>query len=114
MSGLISDRFSEKYGQYLLTSVPGTVYYIPNFITKDEVLELLERVYNAPKPKWKNLSNRRLQNWGGLPHPKGSSLVHRYIQHLDRFALDVFHTFIPIKSSWHESPVISNEIYTPH
>lgn len=55
-------------------SVPETVYYIPNFLTKDDVVMLLEKVYNVPKPKWKNLNNRRLQNWGGLPHPKGMVL----------------------------------------
>ncbi|TRZ01478.1 hypothetical protein DNTS_031892, partial [Danionella cerebrum] len=28
-------------------------------------------VYRAPKPKWTQLSGRRLQNWGGLPNHKG-------------------------------------------
>ncbi|XP_022096666.1 alpha-ketoglutarate-dependent dioxygenase alkB homolog 6-like [Acanthaster planci] len=57
--------------QYRVPKAPDTVYYIPNFISKEEEKYLTQQVYGAPKPKWKQLSNRRLQNWGGLPHPKG-------------------------------------------
>ena len=56
---------------HLVTSSPPHAYYVPDFITEDEESVLLESVYNSPKPKWTQLSNRRLQNWGGLPHPKG-------------------------------------------
>eukprot|EP01147_Barroeca_monosierra_P001637 gene1637-4771_t len=57
-------------GQYL---VPGLdqVIYIPNFVTESEAEEMWNHVYSAPKQKWVQLSNRRLQNWGGLPSTKG-------------------------------------------
>lgn len=56
---------------FRITQAPPTVYYFPNFITESEETLLLQQVYSAPKPKWVHLSGRKLQNWGGLPHPRG-------------------------------------------
>lgn len=33
-------------------------------------------VYSAPKPKWSQLSNRRLLNYGGIPHENGMIAEH--------------------------------------
>ncbi|GFU55832.1 uncharacterized protein TNCV_2255251 [Trichonephila clavipes] len=45
------------------TLLPDSAYYLPNFITSYEETQFLEKIYSSPKPKWKTLSNRRLQNW---------------------------------------------------
>ncbi|XP_016142303.1 alpha-ketoglutarate-dependent dioxygenase alkB homolog 6-like [Sinocyclocheilus grahami] len=55
----------------IVKEAPPTIYYVPNFITEAEEEYLLQQVCRAPKPKWTQLSGRRLQNWGGLPNPKG-------------------------------------------
>ncbi|KAG8237252.1 hypothetical protein J437_LFUL011280 [Ladona fulva] len=57
--------------KFKLQKAPATIYYIPNFVNDEEEKLLLNKIYNVPKPKWTQLSNRRLQNWGGIPHPKG-------------------------------------------
>ncbi|KAH8028436.1 hypothetical protein HPB51_016887 [Rhipicephalus microplus] len=57
--------------KFRVASLPDSVYYVPNFITDFEEKCLHDKVYDAPKPKWVQLAHRRLQNWGGLPHPKG-------------------------------------------
>nr|XP_057937230.1 alpha-ketoglutarate-dependent dioxygenase alkB homolog 6 [Doryrhamphus excisus]XP_057937231.1 alpha-ketoglutarate-dependent dioxygenase alkB homolog 6 [Doryrhamphus excisus] len=62
---------SEELKQFVVHGAPSTVYYIPNFISEDEESYLLQQIYKSPIPKWTQLSGRRLQNWGGLPHPKG-------------------------------------------
>ncbi|CAB1352320.1 unnamed protein product [Coregonus sp. 'balchen'] len=54
----------EDLERYVVKDAPPTVYYIPDFITEDEEAHLLQQVYKAPKTKWTQLSNRRLQNWG--------------------------------------------------
>ncbi|XP_036602357.1 alpha-ketoglutarate-dependent dioxygenase alkB homolog 6 isoform X2 [Trichosurus vulpecula] len=56
---------------FRVEQVPPIIYYVPDFISEQEEIQLLRQVYEAPKPKWTQLSGRKLQNWGGLPHPKG-------------------------------------------
>lgn len=46
--------------EFKVKSAPNSVYYIKNFITDDEEENLKTHIYNAPKPKWTNLSNRQV------------------------------------------------------
>ena len=55
---------------FKLEKAPDTVFCIPNFVTEQEEENTLRNIHKVPKPKWRNLLNRRLQNWGGLPKPK--------------------------------------------
>ena len=55
---------------YQIKNIPESAYYIPNFITEQEEEHLLKEIYKTSSIKWTQLSNRRLQNWGGVPHPK--------------------------------------------
>ncbi|XP_057667245.1 alpha-ketoglutarate-dependent dioxygenase alkB homolog 6 [Diorhabda carinulata] len=57
--------------KFKVSGAPPTIYYIPNFITANENANIIKNVYSVPKPKWTNLSNRRLQDYGGVPHEKG-------------------------------------------
>lgn len=55
----------------MLFQCPETVIYIRNFITSEEEHHILRHVEQAPKPKWTQLSRRRLLNYGGVPHKNG-------------------------------------------
>ncbi|XP_037542204.1 alpha-ketoglutarate-dependent dioxygenase alkB homolog 6 [Nematolebias whitei] len=61
----------EELKQFVVKDASQTAYYIPDFISEEEESYLLQEVYKSPKTKWTQLSGRRLQNWGGSPHPKG-------------------------------------------
>lgn len=50
---------------------PASAFYIPDFITAQEETFLLSQVAKTPKPRWTQLSHRRLINYGGVPHPRG-------------------------------------------
>lgn len=71
MTSEITKNVSHELSSYAISQIPPIVYYVPNFITENEESYLIRKVYEAPKPKWTELLNRRLQNWGGIPHEKG-------------------------------------------
>ena len=50
------------------TGVIPNVYYVNEYISKMEEKAIIKAIYQSSKP-WAVLKNRRLQNWGGTPHP---------------------------------------------
>ncbi|KZT68014.1 hypothetical protein DAEQUDRAFT_728280 [Daedalea quercina L-15889] len=54
--------------------IPGTdeTFYIPDFVSVEEEELLLRKINESPRPKWKQLGNRRLQIWGGGITAKGT------------------------------------------
>jgi alkylated DNA repair protein alkB family protein 6 len=44
-----------------VTSLPNTLFYVPEFISATEESQLLQDVLSQPRPKWTVLSRRRLQ-----------------------------------------------------
>jgi alkylated DNA repair protein alkB family protein 6 len=43
--------------------LPPSAFYIPDFISEEEERVILNKIANAPKPRWKQLTHRRLQTW---------------------------------------------------
>lgn len=56
--------------QFKIQNIPDAGFYVPNFISEVEEKLTLDQIGRSSKVKWTQLSNRRLQNWGGVPHPK--------------------------------------------
>ena len=96
----LSHTLSLSHSLTLSPQAPSAVYYVPSFITEEEADFLWRKVqdeplrdgllvqprscpaaslqvYSAPRPKWTQLSNRRLQNWGG------------WVSHLPKYTVDV-------------------------
>ena len=84
---------------FLVENGPKTSYYIPDVITEEEENFLIKNVNDSPKPKWTQLKNRRLQNWGGIPTSKGMipetipDWLDKYCQKIAR--LNIFESNIP-------------------
>ncbi|KAJ0979124.1 hypothetical protein J5N97_014598 [Dioscorea zingiberensis] len=103
----IDDEQSEQQElnikDYVVGDLP-TLIYIPNFITDSEQAQLLHHIYEVPASKWKNLKNRRLQNWGGVVHEKGllpqdlpswlKKVTGRICQHTRLFPSELNHVLI--------------------
>ena len=60
---------------FRVEGVPDVAYYLPNFISQSDEQYALNQIGKTSKVKWTQLSNRRLQNWGGVPHPKVTNIL---------------------------------------
>lgn len=49
--------------------------FFPDFISQQEAAVLMHRIYSAPRTKWVQLRNRRLQLWGVQPTVNGDTFV---------------------------------------
>lgn len=63
-----NDTMKELLLPHKVHSAPESVYYIPEYLSIEQELHLIDQIY---RQKWAVLSNRRLQNHGGIPHIKG-------------------------------------------
>lgn len=71
VSWVVASLFQILIVGILSLQCPPTAMYIPNFITSEEEQRILSHIDRTPKPKWTQLLNRRLINYGGVPHPNG-------------------------------------------
>ncbi|KAG5930422.1 hypothetical protein E4U53_002237 [Claviceps sorghi] len=63
MAATDASSLPSTLGQARIQGLPSTAYYIPNFISAEEERLVLDRIAAAPKPRWKQLTHRRLQTW---------------------------------------------------
>ncbi|XP_040151596.1 alpha-ketoglutarate-dependent dioxygenase alkB homolog 6 [Anopheles arabiensis] len=75
---------------FAVQNCPPSIYYLPDFITKEEECAIMQAVDKTPRPRWTQLSNRRLINYGGVPHPKGMIAedipvwLHHYVERINQ------------------------------
>jgi alkylated DNA repair protein alkB family protein 6 len=59
-----------RLDEFRLNDIPGTAFYIPDFIGEERENFFLGQIERTPRVKWTQLQNRRLMNLGGVPRPK--------------------------------------------
>ena len=56
---------------FRVEDLPNTAYYIPDFLSQEREEQIMREIYRTPSVRWTQLRNRRLINFGGVPHPRG-------------------------------------------
>jgi len=59
---------------FKVNELPNEAFLIPNYVEEEYEELILDRIARTPSTRWTQLSNRRLQNWGGVPHPKVNTI----------------------------------------
>lgn len=55
------------------------VFYVPEFVNREEEAQLLQAVDAAPASRWTHAGERQMQNWGGRP---GEAVIREVISNL--------------------------------
>ncbi len=63
---------------------------------------ILFQINEVPKGKWKEVRGRRVQNWGGIPHPKG----------MECLVLNIYFHFP--RNGWRSTSRLVNEHWKPN
>lgn len=56
-------RLPSSLEEARVQGLPPAAFYIPDFISEEEEQAILRRIATAPKPRWRELTHRRLQAW---------------------------------------------------
>lgn len=56
---------------FRVEDLPPTAYYIPDFFSHEREELIMRQIYKTPMIRWTQLKNRRLINFGGVPHTRG-------------------------------------------
>ena len=70
-SQLSASAMSSISPDFRVEDLPPTAYYIPDFLSQEREEQIMRQIYRTPTVRWTQLRNRRLINFGGVPHPRG-------------------------------------------